>query len=214
LRHLVRLDAPNARTVEVTGSFCNWAAEGRALTRNRDGVWQATLLLPPGRYEYRFLVDGEWKDDPACAERVPNSFGSENSVFRVFGKPPTRGPHMTKKTLDGYRKALSALAARLETNLAHDRRELMRADEPDVAGGPMASTEDTVNSGEVEVEVGVIANEERLAAEVSAALERIESGTFGRCKECRRAIARSRLDAVPYARNCIRCARAAEVAVG
>jgi DnaK suppressor protein len=213
VRHQVRLNAPEASTVVVTGSFCGWAPEGRALARNRQGIWKTTLHLPPGRHEYRFLVDGEWKDDPACTERVPNAFGSENCVLCVYGKPPIGGSHMIKKTIDGYRKALSALAARLDVSLAHDQRELMRADEPDVPGGPMPSTEDVVNSGEVEVEVGVITNEERLAGEVAAALHRIESGTFGRCERCGRAIGRSRLDAVPYARDCIRCARAAEVAV-
>ena len=120
---------------------------------------------------------------------------------------------MTKKTLDGYRKVLTDLAARLNVALRHDRRELMRVDEPDVAGGPIPSTEEVVNSGVVEVEVGVIANEERLAAEVAAALERIESSTFGRCQTCSRTIGKARLDAVPYARKCIRCARATEVAV-
>jgi len=120
---------------------------------------------------------------------------------------------MIKKTLDGYRKALTDLAARLNVALTHDRRELMREDEPDIAGGPIPSTEGAVNSGAVEVEVGVIANDERLAAEVAAALERIESGTFGRCQTCSRTIGKARLDAVPYARKCIRCARATEVAV-
>ena len=212
VRHQVRLNAPEAGTVVVTGSFCDWAPEGRALTRNRQGVWKATLPLPPGRYEYRFLVDGKWQDDPACRERVPNPFGCENCVLFAYGTPASGGSQMTKETLDGYRTALSALAARVQTNLVHDRRELMRADEPDVPGGPMPSTEDVVNSGAVEVEVGVIANEERLAAEVAAALQRIESGTFGRCTTCGKAIGRSRLDAVPYARECIRCARATKFA--
>jgi RNA polymerase-binding transcription factor DksA len=207
------LDAPNARAVVVTGSFCGWAPEGFALKRNRQGIWQGILLLPPGRYEYRFLVDGEWQDDPACPERVPNPFGSENCVLCVYGKPPTRGPHMTKKTLDGYLKELNALAGRLNISLAHDQRELMREDEPDVPGGPMPSTGPEANAGEVEIEVGMIANEERLAAEVAAALRRIEAGTFGQCQTCGKAIGRKRLDAVPYARKCIACARASEVAV-
>ena len=211
-RHQFRLNAPNAASVVVTGSFCDWAPEGRGLTKNRRGVWQTALHLPAGRYEYRFVVDGQWQADPACSNRVPNPFGSENCVFCIYGKPPTRGRHMTKRTLEVYRKALKTLAARLNVNLVHDQRELMRVDEPDVPGGPMASTEDVVDSGAVEVELGVIANEERLAAEVAAALDRIEAGTFGRCDACGKDIGRARLDAVPYARNCIGCARAAEVA--
>jgi len=161
-------------------------------------------------------VDGEWQDDPACSDRVPSPFGSENCVLFVYGRPRIhslrKGSHMTRKTLDGYRKTLSDLAARLDVNLAHDQRELMRADEPDVAGRPMPST-DVVDGGVAEVEVGVIHTEQRLLAEVAAALKRIEAGTFGRCAACGKAIARSRLDAVPYARECIRCARANKVAV-
>lgn len=144
---------------------------------------------------------------------VDDGSGSEQSVLCIYVKPTSKGAHMTKKTLDGYRKALTALAARLSVALTHDRRELMREDEPDVAGGPIPSTEDVVNSGAVEVEVGMIANEERLAAEVAAALERIESGTFGKCQACSRTIGMARLDAVPYARKCIHCARATEVVV-
>lgn len=217
VQHQVRLNAPDARAVVVTGSFCGWVREGPALARNPQGVWQTTLLLPPGRYEYRFLVDGQWQDDPACRERVANQFGSENCVLRINGKPhqnpPSKGSHMTKKTHDVYQKALSALAARLDANLAHERRELMRQDEPDVPGGPILSTDEPANSGAVEVEIGVMASEERLAAEVAAALQRIEAGTFGRCLGCGKNIAQPRLDTVPYARDCIRCARAAEAAV-
>jgi len=40
-------------------------------------------LLTPGRYEYRFLVDGQWRNDPECAECVANPFGSENCVIHV-----------------------------------------------------------------------------------------------------------------------------------
>jgi len=82
-RHTVRLEAPAAKSVVVTGSFCGWSPGGHPLGRDARGVWQAVLTLPPGRYEYRFVVDGQWRDDPACADRVANPFGSENGVFVV-----------------------------------------------------------------------------------------------------------------------------------
>lgn len=115
---------------------------------------------------------------------------------------------MTRDELNGYRKELLNLASAPDSGLAHDRRELRREDEPDVPGGPMPSTEDRVDSGAQEAEVGVIANEELLLADVMAALDRIDSGDFGECEECGRRIARARLGAIPYARQCIRCARA------
>jgi 1,4-alpha-glucan branching enzyme len=84
-----RLDAPAAQTVVVTGDFCGWSADGKPLRPGKDGAWEAIVLLAPGRYEYRFLVDGEWADDPACVERVPNGFGSENCVICVEAAPAT-----------------------------------------------------------------------------------------------------------------------------
>jgi 1,4-alpha-glucan branching enzyme len=77
------LNAPGAQAVAVTGDFCDWAADGRPLRRGDNGTWTTTLLLPPGRYEYRFLVDGQWADDPGCPDRVPNPFGTENCVLQV-----------------------------------------------------------------------------------------------------------------------------------
>ncbi len=76
--------APEAQWVHVTGSFCDWQTDSCALKQGRDGMWETALSLPPGRYEYRFLVDGEWRDDPKCIERVANPFGSENCVLHVL----------------------------------------------------------------------------------------------------------------------------------
>lgn len=79
----VTFDAPEARSVIVTGSFCDWAEDRHALKKDAQGVWKKRLTLTPGDYEYRFLVDGEWRNDPTCTKRVPNGLGSENCVLRV-----------------------------------------------------------------------------------------------------------------------------------
>ena len=47
------------------------------------GAWKVVVPLPPGTHHYRFLVDGEWRDDAECTLRVPNPFGTENSVRQV-----------------------------------------------------------------------------------------------------------------------------------
>jgi 1,4-alpha-glucan branching enzyme len=75
--------APRARQVCVTGDFTDWSREGVPLSLNSDDEWKANLRLPPGRYEYRFLVDGEWRDDPNAREVVPNAFGTNNGVINV-----------------------------------------------------------------------------------------------------------------------------------
>ncbi len=77
------LTQPNAKEVFVAGSFNDWQPRATPLSRSVDGPWAAELRLKPGEYEYRFIVDGEWVEDPAAEQQVSNSFGSHNSVLRV-----------------------------------------------------------------------------------------------------------------------------------
>jgi 1,4-alpha-glucan branching enzyme len=74
------LRAPGADTVQVAGTFTEWAKSPLPLKRLKDGLWKKSISLPPGRYEYRFIVDGQWQDDPDCPARVPNEHGTENCV--------------------------------------------------------------------------------------------------------------------------------------
>ncbi len=75
--------APDAKCVCVAGSFCNWNANAMPMQRSEDGKWRTTVHVTPGRYEYRFVVDGEWHDDPNATERAQNDFGTENCVVKV-----------------------------------------------------------------------------------------------------------------------------------
>lgn len=79
-----RFTAPAAGSVLLAGDFTQWQKQPIPMQSDAHGVWTATVALPPGTYHYRFIVDGEWLDDPDCALRVPTPFGSENSV-RVVG---------------------------------------------------------------------------------------------------------------------------------
>jgi len=72
--------APETREVCLVGNFNNWDASTHPMKKNRDGVWKTSLPLKPGRYEYRFFVDGNWENDPSCSFCVPNKFGSQNCV--------------------------------------------------------------------------------------------------------------------------------------
>lgn len=120
---------------------------------------------------------------------------------------------MTRITLDGYRNALTDLDARLTRTVARDQRELLRLEEQDLPGGPMPSTEDEPNAGLDEVEAGLVANGSALLADVADALRRLDAGAFGKCGTCGKPVGRARLDVLPYARECIGCARVAQ-AVG
>jgi len=55
--------SPTAREVLVAGSFNDWQPQRLALNPDGHSGWELDLLLAPGDYEYRFVVDGEWVDD-------------------------------------------------------------------------------------------------------------------------------------------------------
>lgn len=76
-------NSPSAVTVQLVGDFTRWQEKPIALKKGADGVWKASVELPPGVHHYRFMVDGEWRDDPECKLREPNPFGSENMKRQV-----------------------------------------------------------------------------------------------------------------------------------
>ena len=72
--------APEAQNVMLAGDFTSWQQNPVPLKKQKSGTWKTTVSLEPGAHEYRFLVDGEWRDDPGCSMRVKNPFGVENCV--------------------------------------------------------------------------------------------------------------------------------------
>lgn len=74
---------PTARSVQLVGDFTNWQERPIPLQKEPNGVWRAAIRLEPGTHYYRFIVDGQWRDDPECSLRVPNPFGSQNAVRQV-----------------------------------------------------------------------------------------------------------------------------------
>ena len=77
------ITAPEAMSVALVGDFTHWQKNPVPLKRAGGGVWTVSMKLPPGTHHYRFLVDGEWRDDPECKVQVPNAFGTRNSVRQV-----------------------------------------------------------------------------------------------------------------------------------
>ena len=74
---------PTARKVCLAGNFNDWHPAASPMVAMPAGRWLKELALPPGRYEYRFVVDGVWTDDPAAAELVDNGFGGRNAILNV-----------------------------------------------------------------------------------------------------------------------------------
>ena len=85
----LELTHPTAQEVCIAGSFNEWHPSATPMIRLDDGKWAKELALPRGRYEYRFVVDGVWVDDPAATELIPNSFGTANAVLVVAASQPS-----------------------------------------------------------------------------------------------------------------------------
>ncbi|MBI4914294.1 MAG: zf-HC2 domain-containing protein [Acidobacteria bacterium] len=83
----VAIAAPQAVTVAVVGDFNGWDPKRNRLVRSgHEGVWKARLKLPPGTYQYSFVIDGSrWTRDPGAKTGIPDGFGGENSVMVVDG---------------------------------------------------------------------------------------------------------------------------------
>ena len=75
--------AAEANSVQLVGDFTHWQRKPINLVKQADGVWKTSVPLGAGTYHYRFLVDGQWCDDPQCTLRIPNTFGSNNMVREV-----------------------------------------------------------------------------------------------------------------------------------
>lgn len=79
----VTVKVEGARTVLITGDFTQWAAEGIRLSHNGNGTWKTELELAPGEYQYRLLVDGQWRDHLEATRKVANPYGTQNCVLIV-----------------------------------------------------------------------------------------------------------------------------------
>lgn len=75
--------APEAAQVAICGDFNGWEGKKHLLKRRPGGFWEKTLTLQPGRYEYKFRVDGAWHLDPRHNEFCTNKFGFRNHVIII-----------------------------------------------------------------------------------------------------------------------------------
>lgn len=118
---------------------------------------------------------------------------------------------MTKTEIPSYGKRLLALKRRLGGDLAVPEQEALRLVGGEAAGGlsdvPIHPADVSAENYEEVVTVGLLENDDLLLTEVNDALDRIDRETYGRCENCGQPIAKERLDALPYARYCLRCAR-------
>lgn len=82
-----------AQAVFIAGTFNDWRSGATPMINLGQGRWVKGLSLAPGRYEYRFVADGQWRSDPAASESASNGHGSINSVLVVPGRRANSGGH-------------------------------------------------------------------------------------------------------------------------
>jgi hypothetical protein len=92
----------NAKKIIVSGSFNRWDEHDLEMYKIKNG-WELKLDVKPGEYEYKFIVDGHWIEDPSNPSKVMNEFGEYNSLINV-------GKYVTF-ILKGYEKANRVILA-------------------------------------------------------------------------------------------------------
>jgi len=121
---------------------------------------------------------------------------------------------MTKTDLQAFQQQLTVLRDRHNGDVSHLADEALRRTGGGASGNlsnmPIHMADLGTDNFEQEFTLSLMQNEEQLLGEIGAALERIKQGKFGQCEECEGAIPKARLQAVPYARHCVECARKLE----
>jgi 1,4-alpha-glucan branching enzyme len=76
--------SPEAGAVFVAGSFNQWSATSHPLRREgTQGMWTATVMLPPGEHLFMYIIDGVWVAPPAAEGYADDGFGGKNGVVVV-----------------------------------------------------------------------------------------------------------------------------------
>jgi len=114
--------------------------------------------------------------------------------------------------MESFREMLLGLRSRLKGDLDQMTDEALR--KPDSSGNlsnvPLHMADVGTENYDQEFTLSLIENEQGTLDQIADALSRINAGTFGACEECGEPIAKPRLQAIPYARHCIECARELE----
>lgn len=121
---------------------------------------------------------------------------------------------LKRAELDSFREMLAGLRARLRGDLSQMTDEALRSGQGENSGNlsnvPLHLADAGTDNFDQEFDLSMIENEQETLHQIDEALGRIDAGTFGRCQECGGMVARPRLQALPYTRVCIDCARAME----
>ena len=117
---------------------------------------------------------------------------------------------MNRLELNGYKERLVMLRARLRgdvTQLADAALKKSRTEaNGDLSSMPIHMADIGSDNFEQEFTLSLMENEGAALDKIQASLDRIDEGTYGACEECGAKIPKSRLNAIPYATHCVKCA--------
>jgi DnaK suppressor protein len=123
-------------------------------------------------------------------------------------------PSLKPEELESFRTVLQGLRARLRGDLSQMTDEALRLSQAESSGNlsnvPLHMADVGTENYDQEFTLGLIENEQATLEQVQTALSRLDAGKFGLCEECGEPIAKTRLQALPYTRHCIQCARKLE----
>lgn len=118
---------------------------------------------------------------------------------------------MKKADMKVYRERLLAIRARLRGDVTSMADVALRKSGVENGGGasmPIHMAELGSDNYEQEFTLSLMANEEDQLEQIEEALQRIENGTYGKCVDCGGVIPKTRLNVIPHAPVCIKCAEA------
>ena len=113
---------------------------------------------------------------------------------------------LKKADLSVYQERLLALRSRLRGDLSQMADEALSKNGARGGAMPIHMADIGSDANEQEFTLSLMENDEDTLEAVEAALEKISAGTYGQCDECEGSIPKSRLNAIPYAPHCIKCA--------
>ena len=113
---------------------------------------------------------------------------------------------MTNTDMTFHRERLLALRGRLQGDMTQMEDNALNKDHSRTTSMPTSMAELGSDNSDQELTLSLLGSDKDAFDQIDGALKRIEDGSYGRCGECDGKIPRSRLDAIPYAANCVLCA--------
>ena len=113
---------------------------------------------------------------------------------------------MANRDLTLQREKLLALRATLQGDMTQMEDNALNKDQAKTTSMPNHMAELGSGNFDQEFTLSLLASENNALDQIEAAIERIENGSYGKCETCDAQIPKSRLDAIPYAAQCVQCA--------